>query len=231
MRLPWWCRAAFFCDVFWQPARAKVARYIFSGGIKAAEVLHRRQADRGDESGMTAASLDVPGTASGASVRERSSIAGVVPPATAETTIMSVWPSLAAFPTGQFFGRLYLIDVGAWPATVGNLIALASVPVMLTLYVITRLPWSITRYRLTNRRITIDRGISWKVEQYVDFDRFDAVEVAVRPGQEWYPAGDVVFRLGTLETLRLLGVRRPEAFRQACLNVQQSFLSVAATIR
>lgn len=180
---------------------------------------------------MTAASLAVPGTGSGASVRERSSIAGVVPPATAEATIMSVWPSLAAFPTGQFFGRLYLIDVGAWPVTIGNLIALASIPVMLTLYVIKRLPWSITRYRLTNRRVTIDRGISWKVEQYVDFNRFDAVEVEVRPGQEWYPAGDVVFRLGTLETLRLLGVRRPEAFRQACLKVQQSYRSVAATIR
>lgn len=117
-----------------------------------------------------------------------------------------------------------------WPVTLGNLIALASIPVMLMLYLSLRLPWAITRYRLTNRRITIDRGIAWKVEQYVDFNRFDSVVVEVRPGQEWYPAGDLVFRLGTTETFRLAGVRRPEVFRQACLKVQQSYMSVAASV-
>lgn len=179
---------------------------------------------------MTAASLAVSG-AQAAPSHERSCIAGVVPPATAETTIMSVWPSVAAAPSGQFFGRLYLTDVGVWPVTVGNLIALASIPVMLMLYLTMRLPWAITRYRLTNRRVTIDRGISWKVEQYVDFDRFDTIEVEVKPGQEWYPAGDLVFRLGAIETFRLAGVRRPEPFRQACLKVQQSYVSVAASVR
>jgi len=181
---------------------------------------------------MTAASLAVEGTgAGGGRSHERSSIAGVVPPATSEATIMSAWPSVAASPLGQFFGRLYLIDAGAWPVTVGNLLALASIPVMLLFYLSLRLPWAITRYRLTNRRVTIDRGISWKVEQYVDFDRFDSIDVEVKPGQEWYPAGDLVFRLGAIETFRLAGVRRPEAFRQACLKVQQSYLSVAASVR
>jgi hypothetical protein len=168
--------------------------------------------------------------ADGMKRRERSSIAGVVPPATSEVTIMSAWPSVAASSAGQLFGRLYLIDLGMWPVTLGNLIALASIPVMLMLYLSLRLPWAITRYRLTNRRITIDRGIAWKVEQYVDFNRFDSVVVEVRPGQEWYPAGDLVFRLGTTETFRLAGVRRPEVFRQACLKVQQSYMSVAASV-
>jgi membrane protein YdbS with pleckstrin-like domain len=181
---------------------------------------------------MTAASLAATGgDVVAVQVRERSSIAGVVPPATLETTIMSVWPSVSASPFGRFFGRLYLIDVGAWPVTVGNMIALASVPIMLGVYLSIRLPWAITRYRLTNRRVTIDRGILWKVVQYIDFDRFDSIDIDVKPGQEWFPAGDLVFRLGAIETFRLSGVRRPEAFRQACLKVQQSYLSVAAILR
>lgn len=180
---------------------------------------------------MTAASLAATGgDVVAVQVRERSSIAGVVPPATLETTIMSVWPSVASSSFGQFFGRLYLIDVGAWPVTVGNLIALASIPIMLGFYLSIRLPWAITRYRLTNRRVTIDRGIFWKVVQYIDFDRFDSIDIDVKPGQEWFPAGDLVFRLGATETFRLSGVRRPEAFRQACLKVQQSYLSVAAIL-
>lgn len=144
---------------------------------------------------------------------------------------MSTWPSVAGSAAGQFFGRLFLIDLGPWPVTLGNLLALASIPLMLGLYLTMRLPWAITRYRLTNRRVTIDRGIAWKVEQYVDFDRFDSVEVEIKPGQEWYPAGDLVFRLGNTETFRLLGVRRPEVFRQAVLKVQQSYVSVAASVR
>lgn len=185
---------------------------------------------------MSTASLAPPSVTSrhGAATpraHERSSIAGVVPPATAEVTIMSAWPSVAASSLGQAFGRLFLIEVGFWPVTAGNLIALASIPLMLGLYLSMRLPWAITRYRLTNRRVTIDRGISWKVEQYVDFDRFDSVEVEVKSGQEWFHTGDLVFRLGNTETFRLLGVRRPEVFRQACLKVQQSYVSVAASIR
>ena len=178
---------------------------------------------------MSTASIAAPPATSQRS-HDRSSIAGVVPPATSEATIMAVWPSVAGSSSGQFFGNLFLLDLGLWPVTVGNLIALASIPVMLLLYFSMRLPWAITRYRLTNRRVTIDRGIAWKVEQYVDFDRFDTIEVQVRPGQDWFHAGDLVFRLGATETFRLSGIRRPEVFRQACLKVQQSYLSVASSV-
>lgn len=143
---------------------------------------------------------------------------------------MSIWPSVAATAVGRLLGRLYGIDVGVGPLTVGNGIALVSIPVAVALYLSMRLPWAITRYRLTNRRVTIDRGIGGKVEQFVDLSRFDSVEIEVEPGQEWYPAGDLVFRLGAIETLRLPGVRRPEVFRQACLKVRQSYVSVAASM-
>jgi serine protease Do len=56
----------------------------------------------------------------------------------------------------------------------------------------------------------------------------DAIDLVVQPGQEWYDCGDLVFRRGPIETLRLSGVSRPEPFRQTCLKVRQSYVSVKA---
>ena len=155
-------------------------------------------------------------------------ISGVVPPGVAEATVMTVWPSVGSTTLGQVLGRLYRIRSGLGPISVGRLALLATIPVGLMLYLSLRLPWAIRRYRLTNRRVTIERGISPQVEQYVDLDRFDAIDLVVQPGQEWYDCGDLVFRRGQIETLRLPGVSRPEPFRQTCLKVRQSYVSVAA---
>ena len=154
-------------------------------------------------------------------------IAGVVPPSVAEATVMTVWPSVAATAPGRLLGRLCGLKGGVGPFTVGRLMALACMPLGLPLYFSMRLPWAIRRYRLTNRRVAIERGVEGRVQQYVDLDRFDAVDIDVLPGQEWYHAGDLVFRRGAVETLRLPGVSRPEAFRNACLKVRQSYVSVA----
>ena len=158
-------------------------------------------------------------------------ISGVVPPATAEATVMTVWPSVASTTLGRSLGRLYRIREGFGPVSVGRLALLASIPIGLMLYLSMRLPWAIMRYRLTNRRVMIERGINPKVEQYVDLDRFDAIDLVVSPGQEWYAAGDLVFRRGPIETLRLSGVSRPESFRQTCLKVRQSYVAVASAQR
>jgi len=157
-----------------------------------------------------------------------SPVAGVVPPATREATIMTVWPSVASTGFGRALGRLYRIRDGFGPVTVGRLALLATIPLGLFLYLSMRLPWAIRRYRLTNRRVTMERGVSPKVEQYVDLDRFDAIDLVVQPGQEWYQAGDLVFRRGPVETLRLPGVSRPESFRRICLEVRQAYVGVAA---
>jgi len=129
---------------------------------------------------------------------------------------------------GRWLGRVYRIRDGFGPVSVGRLALLATIPLGLFLYLSLRLPWAIRRYRLTNRRVTVERGISPKVEQYVDLDRFDAIDLVVQAGQEWYDCGDLVFRRGAIETLRLSGVSRPEPFRQTCLKVRQSYVSVAA---
>jgi hypothetical protein len=87
------------------------------------------------------------------------------------------------------------------------------------------------RYRLTNRRVIIERGLAAREEQYVDLDRFDAIDVVVLPGQEWYPAGDLIFRRGTVETFRLRGVMRPETFRQTCMKAHQAFVGVRKAVQ
>lgn len=154
-------------------------------------------------------------------------IAGVVPPDTAEATVMTVWPSVASTGLGRALGRIYRIRDGVGPISIGRLALLATIPVGLALYLSMRLPWAIRRYRLTNRRVAIERGVGGEVVQFVDLDRFDAIDVVVEPGQEWYAAGDLVFRRGQVETLRLPGVSRPESFRRTCLEVRQSYVSVA----
>ena len=155
-------------------------------------------------------------------------ISGVTPPAVAEATVMTVWPSVAATAGGRALGRLYGIEAGVGPVSVGRLALLATIPAGLALYLSLRLPWAIRRYRLTNRRVIVERGVNPVVEQYADLDRFDAIDVVVRPGQEWYAAGDLVFRKGQVETLRLPGVSRPESFRRTCLEARQGYVAVSA---
>ncbi|HVX11427.1 MAG TPA: PH domain-containing protein [Pirellulales bacterium] len=181
----------------------------------------------------------------------KQAIAGVVPPETGEVTIMSVWPSVAALAGGRFWGQLYGIGTGVTvagvPITVGRIIALLSIPLVLPIYFLMLLPcliflpkmgpiprvyvsnpWA-RRYRLTNRRVIVER-ISGEEDASVSLDNFDAIQVVVLPGQEWYPAGELLFRKGNVETFRLSGVPRPETFRQTCLKAQRSHATVKKAV-
>lgn len=141
---------------------------------------------------------------------------------------MTVYPSVASTALGRSLGRLFRIREGLGPFSIGRLALLACIPLGMALYLSLRLPWAIQRYRLTNRRVVVERGVIPKLQQFVDFDQFDSIDVVVDPGQEWYDAGDLVFRRGQVETFRLRGVSRPEAFRRTVLEVQRSYRSVAA---
>jgi hypothetical protein len=173
-------------------------------------------------------------------------IAGVSPPELRETVVMTVWPSIAANGLGRLLGRMYLIPWGISVFTVGHLIALLSIPLAMFLVVgrflhgflidiqlfglgklfLSFVPASliIRRYTLTNRRVAVQRGLRAIEESWVELDRFDSIEVEVLPGQEWYKAGNLVFRRGQIETFRLDGVSRPETFRQTCLKAQMGYI-------
>ncbi|MCA9246450.1 MAG: PH domain-containing protein [Planctomycetales bacterium] len=172
----------------------------------------------------------------------KQAIPGVAPAAKGEVTIMTVWPTLAALAYGRWWGQLFMSNAGpkilGIPVTFGRIMALVSIPFILPIYGLTLIPripfvifgvknpWCV-RYRLTNRRVLVEPGLGGEATRSVTLDRFDAVEVDVRPGQAWYPAGDLVFKLGATETFRLEGVPRPETFRQTCLKACQSHAGVA----
>jgi hypothetical protein len=168
-------------------------------------------------------------------------IAGVYPETISEATIATVWPSLGATAYGRWWGRRFANKIGLTvfgiPLTIGRLMALVSIPFILPIYfhmLVPRLPlvlfgWpnpACRRYRLTNRRVIVEQPFGGGEQRSVSLDRFDSVELQVRPGQEWYPAGDLVFRNGAIETFRLEGVPHPEPFRQTCIKAQQAHAGV-----
>ena len=72
----------------------------------------------------------------------------------------------------------------------------------------------------------VEQAFGGGEQQSVSLDRFDAIEIDVVPGQEWYPAGDLIFYNGEVETFRLSGVPHPEAFRVTCLKAHAGFVGV-----
>lgn len=157
----------------------------------------------------------------------KQAITGVSPPAIAESTVMMVWPSIGRTPFGQSLGRLYGIKGGFGNIlTIGNLIALASIPQALALFFLALNPFSCLRYRLTNRRVVVEKGYKATVDKEVSLDNFDAIEIETLSGQEWFPCSNLVFLKGKVETFRLDGVPHAEGFRRTCLNAQRGYAGV-----
>jgi hypothetical protein len=140
---------------------------------------------------------------------------------------MVVWPSICAFPLGRALGQKCSIQ---WPSIyifrLGNLIALLSIPIAVFLYFYRFRPKSARRYRLTNQRIIVQKGLQPVDDRSVELDEFDAVEIDVLPGQEWFHAGDLVLKRDGAQVLRLAGVQRPAPFRECCWKAHQTFVGI-----
>ena len=148
-----------------------------------------------------------------------------------EVTVMTVWPSIAANPLGRILGRLYAIRFpDIYIFRLGNLLALMFIPVSLVLFFHRLGPLVATRYRVTNHRLIVERGLRNVEESSVSLDQFNEVLVDVRAGQSWYFAGDLIFKKGETEVFRLAGVSRPEAFRHVCLKAQVAYSDVEAVL-
>jgi hypothetical protein len=182
----------------------------------------------------------------------KQAITGVAPPELGEVTIMTVWPTIGAGPAGRLLGRMCSIGGSRNPFALGKLFCLfPGIPWALLLFAVSLLPpipfagFFNRRYRLTNRRVVeLQDKLIWKTyrplripvpfngieyghaTKTVDLDRFDAIDIVVLPGQAWFPAGDLIFRKGNVETLRLSGVSRPETFRETCLKAQRAYVGV-----
>src|SRR5262245_14329640 len=84
-------------------------------------------------------------------------IAGVTPAATREVTIMTVYPTLGASAPGRLIGRLCSIRAGVGFFTLGKLFALLLIPVAIGLFAYMLAPGIMRRYRLTNRRVVVQK--------------------------------------------------------------------------
>ncbi len=145
---------------------------------------------------------------------------------------MTVWPSIAATPAGRVVGRLAAVDVGFGRFfTVGKFLAVASIPIALAAFAWKLMPGVCRRYRVTNRRVVVQKGLKPSDERSIGLDEFDAIEILVLPGQHWLRAGDVIFRSGENEVLRLGGVAHPESFRQVCLKARTAYVSVRDVLK
>ena len=175
----------------------------------------------------------------------KQAIAGVTPSQSEEVTSMVVWPSICSTGLGRTLGRLYSIKIGFSVLTIGNLIALASIPLAAVLYffrlapsIFGLTPHGVT-YRLTNRRVLEQRNeirgssegllpkfVFGAETRSVQLDRFDNVKIEVRPGQAWFHAGDLVYYQGEVETFRLPGICRPDVFAVCCMKARDSYVGV-----
>jgi hypothetical protein len=158
-------------------------------------------------------------------------IAGVVPSELAEVTCKVVWPTIGAMRLGRLVGQLAAVRIG-WGEffTLGKLLALASIPLSIAVFGWQLMPIVCRRYTLTNRRIIIRKGLTAADGPWISLDDFDVIDIEILPGQAWLHAGDLVFRHGDREVLRLTGVSRPEAFRQVCLIARTALVSVRTVV-
>src|SRR4030042_1337912 len=112
--------------------------------------------------------------------------AGPRSPESAERTSKVVWPTIGATRCGRLVGRLGAVRIGLGSVfTVGNLLALATIPISLGVFVWQLLPFVMRRYCLTNCRIVLQKGLTRVEESSIGLDQFDAVEIRLLPGQQW----------------------------------------------
>jgi hypothetical protein len=66
--------------------------------------------------------------------------------------------------------------------------------------------------------------------KWVDLDGFDSIAIKILPGQQWLHCGELIFKRGGTEVLRLSGVSRPEVFAQVCLSERNALLGVRKVV-
>jgi len=149
-----------------------------------------------------------------------------------ETNVMTTWPTIGATAVGRLVGSLCSVRIGLGRYfTIGRLMALATVPFTLVVFAWQLCPFVCRRYTITSRRIVIQKGYSATDSESVSLGSFDAIDIEVLPGQASLHSGELLFRRGDEELLRLSGVSRPEVFRQICLETHSAKVAVVNVLK
>lgn len=161
-------------------------------------------------------------------------IAGVSP--SAESRIMTVYPSISANVLGRLLGQLYAcipIRIGGMKLST-LLFGLPTAPIGAPLYLLTKVFGN--RYTLTNRSVQIWASLGAQKLSSVELGQIDSVELEELSGQAFFRAADIRLKSADGKTLmRLAGVGDAGSFRNAIQRaiesrrmVQSSLSTIAA---
>jgi len=142
-------------------------------------------------------------------------ITGVIPPQVAEARIREAWPSVARSSALASLGR-------ALTATI--ILAPIAWALMALAYFGKLLPFAMTRYTLTNRRLMIRKGWKGTPSREVALADIDEVRVVNDANSDFFRAGTIEIVKEGQVVLTLPGVPEPEAFRHAIINAYTAWV-------
>jgi hypothetical protein len=142
-------------------------------------------------------------------------VTGVTPPATAEARIREIWPSVARAKGIASLGR----------ALTGTIVlAPLAWLIMSLVYFGKVLPFLMTRYTLTNRRLMVRKGWKGVPAQEVPLAEIDEVRLVTDDNSDFFRAATLeIVRQGQV-ALSLPGVPDPEPFRHSILSARNAWV-------
>jgi uncharacterized membrane protein YdbT with pleckstrin-like domain len=165
---------------------------------------------------------------------------GVVAPEVVEARLAVRWPSVASVPgvaklgssiqqaaNTLFRGTLQLPTLLAiilvLPVTIlAFFLAAAAWVLLMPFYFKKVLPFLMTRYTLTNRRLMIQKGWSLTPTAEVKLDELESVRVKEGSEQPFYQAADLEILSGCKVVLTLPGVPEYQSFK---VNIENAYLA------
>ncbi len=146
----------------------------------------------------------------------KQAITGLVPPLVAESQIRTVWPAVTdASAAGANLGRVLIKT---------KLLAPLGWFVLAPLYFKKILPFLAKRYTLTNRRLTIQRGLKPKPRQQVLLEDIDNVRLVESSFSSFYRSATLEVISNGQVVLTLGGVPDPETFRRSIMNAVMAWV-------
>jgi len=136
-------------------------------------------------------------------------ITGVTPPEIAEARIRETWPSVASASSiaalGKMLTRTIILAPLAWL-------------LMSLVYFGKVLPFSMTRYTLTNRRLMIRKGWKGTPRHEIPLAQIDEVRLITDGNSDFFRAANLEIVSQGRVAFTLAGVPDPESFRHAVIN-------------
>ena len=161
--------------------------------------------------------------------RKPTAIAGVS--ASAETTIMEVFPSIACNAAGRGMGSLFeSLPVRIFGIKLSNLLfVLPFAPLAALIYFLQKVYGE--RYVLTNRSVQTWSGLGTHRQSLIPLEDIDEVTVSQDPGQVFYKAADIYLMGKNGQALaKLGGIPYAPIFRQTILEARDARRQTAASL-